>query len=202
MLLYRRVNKINMYNSKTNLRPHSSKRSLLMVLLAMVSLTLIGVAIYFIQSNKRIGGIHTQPENTNTPFSGPTSAEKQEVEQNKTKNNGVSNPSQPTPTPYSTSTKSAKISNSYFDNNSKQLVVQTELHGTGWQKCTLDLSQGAQQITRTVDTLYQAQFSTCLGFSIQVDDFPSSGTWNTVIHVANSDGQTYASDQVNVNIIK
>lgn len=175
-----------------------SKKPLLIASLVIFVLASGGIALHLKnRARSENNGSQTPKEALN--FSPPTDAEKQQVEENKTKDGGVADSNQ---TSAPASNKSAKVSRAEFDDASKQLVVQTQLSGTGWQMCTLELTQGTQKITKTADTLYQRDFSTCMGFGIGASEFPAGGSWSLKLAVTNTDGKTYTSQQQNVTITK
>lgn len=84
---------------------------------------------------------------------------------------------------------------------SKEVVVKTKLNGTGWQKCKLNLSNETSSFFVEAETLYQSEFSTCLGFSIPVSDFKQSGRWAITL-TAEKSGQHKSSSEKTINIEK
>ena len=58
-----------------------------------------------------------------------------------------------------------------------QVTVTTRLEGYSDGTCTLTSTNGGKTDTRTAQVIFQAQFSTCAGFSIPTSTL-GTGTWN------------------------
>lgn len=129
-------------------------------------------------------------------YPGPTEAEQKEVETSKTKDGGPTSSPVPNPEPVS---KSVVLSRAEYDQSVGKLVVQSQLHGTGWQECTLDAISNEKKITKTAEALYQPDFSTCLGFSIDRSEL-AAGDWNVTLSVTNSDGQIYKASSSTISV--
>jgi hypothetical protein len=166
-------------------------KKLAAILLLAAAAVVVGLIVY---KNRPVPA---SPETTgNNVTSAPsTQEEKDEAEQNKL--NKIENPTDQTP-----ATDRVVISSVSQDPNTEQVVVKTELYGSEWQKCTLTMSQGATKITREANTLYQTTFSSCLGFAINVNDFPAGGTWSAILTAYKNDGSSVASSAVEVTITK
>lgn len=82
-----------------------------------------------------------------------------------------------------------------------EMVVKTELYSGRWTQCKLVATQGASSITRVSDVIYQPDFSTCMGFSIAVSDFPSGGNWNFSLQTTRSDGTIITAEKTS-NVVK
>lgn len=77
------------------------------------------------------------------------------------------------------------------------IVVSTKLFGYSDGTCTLVLKKGADTVQRSAPVMYQAEFSSCAGFSIPKTEL-SSGTWTVDLSV-DSGGQTN-SKQTTVDV--
>ncbi len=140
------------------------------------------------QSNSTIETVENYP--------GPTDAEQKEVEANKTKDGGPI----PNPVPNTEPAgKSVTLSRADYDQTVEKLIVQSQLYGTGWQECTLDAVSNEKKVTKKAEALYQPDFSTCLGFSIDRSEL-SSGEWIVTLSVTNSDGQTYKASSSTISV--
>ncbi len=56
------------------------------------------------------------------------------------------------------------------------LTVLTQLHGYSDGKCTLKITNGSNTTSKTADVIYQQEYSTCAGFSINKYELPA-GDW-------------------------
>lgn len=178
-------------------------KQLLFASAALLIVAILSVGVWQIRANQNNASTADNPSDnaqTTTDFAGPTESEREQVEENKTKDGGPTRPADPTPPP--PSDKLAKISKASYDEASRKATIQTQLYGAGWQQCRLELTQGTEKITKTADALYQADFSTCLGFSVPASEFPAGGAWAATVYVTNSDGSTYTSNQENISVIK
>lgn len=183
-------------------RQATNKKPLILVAVAILLLA-GGLAFYLKSQNGSANApaiVNNPPEAEKIDLSPPTEAEKQQVQENKINDDKERAAAPGTTTP--PSDKSAKISQASYDSAGRRLVVQTQLFGTGWQQCTLEVTQGTRKVTKTADTLYQPNFSTCMGFSVDAAEFATGGEWNVLIKASNKDGKVYSSNQEKVNIIK
>ncbi|HSW37363.1 MAG TPA: hypothetical protein VLG37_03290 [Candidatus Saccharimonadales bacterium] len=180
----------------------SSKRRLLWALAAILALAAIVAVLELTDTthwfHKSANSSTNQGASNGVNYGPPTDEEKQAGNQNPAKGLDDSSPA-PQPT---TSNNDVVISRASQDGPGKPLVVQTKLYGSGWKSCKLTLSQGQQKIVKTVDVLYQPEFSTCLGYSIEASEFSSSGTWYLVLEVTKSDGSNSAAPGQDVIINK
>lgn len=116
--------------------------------------------------------------------------------------NSTTPPVDSSPNQSDTISSSVKISNLHQDSSTKDVVVQTELTGTGWEQCTLNATKASQTVTKTAKAIYQSSYSSCLGFAIQSEDFPSSGSWSFSLTALKTDGGTLTSSIKTINVIK
>ncbi len=134
-------------------------------------------------------GVNLQP---------PTEQDKKDVEASKVTPN-----KEPRDQPASSGANDKKvILHIRQESSSKDVIVTTELYGTGWGQCTLSLQKADQKIIKQADTIFQPAYSTCKGFSIAAAEFPSSGPWVVQVSVTNSDGINRATTQETLSIIK
>jgi hypothetical protein len=186
--------------TRTNRKNQPSSRALsrrTLVILAIVLLLLIGAGFAFLHNrHKSVASTNTSATKEVINYSPPTDAEKQEADAQKVKEQ---NP-QPNPTPVPAAS-TVVISSAKQDGTSKDVVVQTQLYGTGWRQCHLTLTHpGSAAVTKDSDVIYQQSFSICMGFSIKSTDFPAAGTWTATLTADNSDGSSQKSSTVNVDI--
>lgn len=83
-----------------------------------------------------------------------------------------------------------------------EVVVKTELEGSGWQSCKLTLTRNSDTVNKTAEVIYQEQFSTCAGFSTPTSEFAQSGTWSAKLFATRIDRSTVESEAVNVSVTK
>lgn len=107
------------------------------------------------------------------------------------------------PTPQTPAPDSAKvtISSATQDPDTKDLIVQTRLDGTGWKSCTLTAKKsGSPTVTVQSQTIYQPEFSVCAGFAIKASQFSISGTWTIELSVALSNGKIVTAKSVDAQV--
>ena len=179
----------------------NSKKTKLHFLVVIIVFFAISAVYFFVRyNNNRIANEKTQETTVSAPESinlkPATQEDKQEVEANKTVDPKTEQPSNAETV---TSSKRVEISSVSIDSE-KNVVVQTKLYGTGWQTCSLTMRQATKQASETVDTLYQADFSTCLGFSVPFEKLGSSGEWTIDLSAKNSDALDYNAESTNVGL--
>lgn len=166
------------------------------LLVAGVIVLLIGVmaALYFVIQKDPAPANGQKTERDMIDYNPPTDEQKQAAETEKlNKNNTPSNP-QPNNT-----TPTIAITSAEQDAD-RQLVVKTELAGSGWNKCTLMLKHNNQTITKEADVLYQPSFSTCMGFAVGASEL-ADGEWNLTLTASKTDGTTAtATKTTNVHL--
>jgi hypothetical protein len=133
-------------------------------------------------------------QNSYTNLSPATAADKSDAQAAKAKDSGSSS------TPYSPD--SVIIAEAKQDSAGADVVVMTELHGIGWSKCTITLEQNNHKVTRQAGTIYQPEFSSCLGFAISSADFPAGGAWKVSLSASKTDGSIVAAAPVYLTIRK
>lgn len=140
----------------------------------------------------------TQTSQETINYNPATPEEMTQVETAKTDDDKIKDAQAPT-TPVIPADKNVVISSAEQSSN-KDVVIKTQLYGIGWQKCTLTLTLGDKKVVKTADTLYQASFSTCLGFSVPYSDLGAVGTWKADLVVLNSDNQAHNASSVQVKV--
>lgn len=191
-----------MYSTK-NKNTKSKKVYLATALLVFIVL-LAAVAKFTIDqrasSNKKTSDAGNS-KSGNIDYSPPSQEDKESVDKNKTADvNPVGQQpevSQPKP---ATTTKEVLILSAEQDSD-KNLVVKTQLSGTGWSECTLRVVNSLKTFSITVKSIYQPQFSTCAGYYIKLSDL-NSGTNELTLSAKKSDGQISFSEQKVVSIVK
>lgn len=78
------------------------------------------------------------------------------------------------------------IKSAVQDSTINKIVIKTAIHGTGYNTCSLTLSHAGKILTKSAGVLYQPEQSSCMGFAIDVSDFPDSGVWQIALSVQNS----------------
>lgn len=113
-----------------------------------------------------------------TSETGPSESQKEEQSKfdanNKQKfiENGTA--AETVPSPNKTSEKSIKLSAQQEQNNTT--TVLTQLTGYPDGECKLEVSNGSKSYNKTVEVIYQTEYSTCAGFSVPVEVL-GAGTW-------------------------
>lgn len=157
-----------------------------------VGAELAGLTNFYTRSAEQADNQSTsEPKDIYTPA---TEQEQKQVEQSKT------NPENPKPQPTPLPDKKVVIASA--EQSGGKLVVMTELYGVGWQECELLVSKGSEQIKKTTEVLYQAEFSTCMGFSVPVNELGSSGDWQVKLTGKKTDGSSQISELKTVSVIK
>ena len=129
-------------------------------------------------------------------YSPSTTQEKEEGEKNKL---GESDGTKPASKP----TQSTVTISNIWQAANKDIIVQTELHGSGWAKCSLTLTRyGASPITASAEVLYQPEVSSCQGFAIPITQFKIGGEWTAALTVSALNGSTSSSAPKTINIVK
>lgn len=181
-----------------NLKLHGKKLVILLIFLSLI----IG-ALWF-------GIINNRQDKTATPTDLPAEAinlspateeEKNEAETKKLQELNSTTPSSNSVTPTTMTSDTARISGLYQDSSTKNIIVQTELKGTRWKQCTLTMTKGNQSVVKTAKTIYQSSYSSCLGFSVDLDEL-SSGEWLVNLTVSTTDGSTISATNKSIDVSK
>lgn len=176
---------------------HKHKKQLKYAGIAILVLAIVGGSIF---AYKQINRTHAQtPYTSPINYDAPTQEEKQAGED--TKIDQIDHNNQ-TPAPQPGANEKATITNFTQDSATKKVTVQTELTGGTYQTCTLTLSSGGEVITKTAEVIYQNSFSTCMGFTIPANDFPTGGIWTARLTVSKPDGSTTSSATSQATITK
>ena len=169
-----------------------NKKHIILATIVIVAL-LIPLFLYL---NKAGTG---QPDKSNgINYNPPSKVEKDEAEQAKLDQN-----SKPGANEGGQSTEGRlEISKLEQNAGTKDLLAQTRLYDTTWKKCTLVLAKGNYTVTKTVDVLFNSDFSTCMGFSIDINEFPEGGQWSAILYAEKSDGKTKSTASKIIDITK
>jgi len=81
--------------------------------------------------------------------------------------------------------------------SSQQVAVSTKLYDYSDGNCTLKVTQAGNEYTNTAPIIFQAEFSTCAGFSVPVSEL-GTGTWNVLLTVESAGKSTNKSGTINV----
>ncbi len=185
-------------HNKINQKKFTKKTILVSMVLVIA---IVGLLAYVLRphSNASVSK-HTS---TGAPYavnySPPTQADRQQVEQNKVTDIDTKTPP-PAPTGTATpASGSTVLILSASQSSKKDLIVKTQLNGSGWKYCTLTLRSDKKTITHDADALYQSSFSTCLGYSIPSTELVA-GNWTLQITAYQTDGTKVNSDVKNIII--
>lgn len=165
-------------------------------LLAVAGL-LAAATVIWLYTNRQQSAIKNQGTQTQEPLpSGKTETTKTDeakpdVPGDKTSDGITTQPAKPTP--------STAEMNSIFQSANGELVVQTKVIGVSTGTCNLSVTVGAQTVQKSAPIIYQAEYSTCAGFSIPVSEL-TAGSATLRLSVV-SDNKEVATDQ-KTSIIK
>lgn len=79
----------------------------------------------------------------------------------------------------------------------QQVIVQTKLSGYSDGTCSLKVTNGTQSFEETAQIIYQAQFSTCAGFTIPSAKLPP-GHWTFYLDVTSGGTTTSKTTSLEV----
>lgn len=173
------------------------KQPLKLVAIALIVAIIVAVGIFF----------WSQQNSKNTPSSSDTNAinydapsedEKSAGEQTKLDQTNKTSDDQPV----QSNPGRLEISALTQDPTTRDVVVQTKLYDTTWKTCTVTFTKGSSTVTKTANVIYNADFSTCMGFAIKSSEFSSSGNWEVVLSAERSDGQRLSTPPRIISIIR
>ncbi len=81
--------------------------------------------------------------------------------------------------------------------SNQQVAVSTKLYDYSDGNCTLKVTQAGNEYKSTAPIIFQAEFSTCAGFSVPVSEL-GMGTWNVLMTVESAGKITNKSGTINV----
>lgn len=70
------------------------------------------------------------------------------------------------------------------------VTITTKLTGYSDGECALDISSDGKSISKTAEIIYQPEFSTCAGFSVNTSEL-EKGTWNITLTVTSGSSSTH-----------
>lgn len=185
-----------MYKSKN--KKTSTKNKKILILLAAVLLS--AVLLLLVLEKTGVTNFYSKDEpaqdtgaQDSIDYTPPTEEELQVSEDEKVKN--IDN----APTTEKAEEK-VIIEEAYYDESAAELVVKTKLMGLNWSTCELIVSGPDQEITKTAKSIYQPEYSSCLGFGIDRSEFKKSGEWTILLRATTVDGATSSSEAKKVTI--
>lgn len=168
---------------KVTKKKHSQKKRLAIVIVAIIlGLAAAGAGAYAIVSNSQnTPSNNTDSQSDNTPNDSPAtedsaSQDKQDFLDAES-NTDEEKPSQEQSSSISLSARS----------QGNTVIVTTKLNGVPSGECNLTVTSGGESISRSADVIYNAEYSTCAGFTISKSDLPA-GTWTLDLSVDQPSG--------------
>lgn len=123
-------------------------------------------------------------------------ADKQKIDRIESQKTQPENNASPTP-----SQGDVSISSISQNPSTQDVVVQTRLKGSGWKECKLTLSQNnGAPIIKTAETLFQQDYSICMGYAISENEFSTKGVWTAQLTATKSDGSSITSKSATVEV--
>lgn len=172
------------------------KNNKLKVIIIVVLVAILGSLATLALVNRNKG--NDIESDTKISYNPPTTSEKKEGEE--TKLEQTDKPDTPSgevqPAEGRLEISSAK------QDSAKSFVVQTKLYDVTWKQCTLTLTRKNLSIAKTVDTLFNSDFSTCMGFKIDSSEFAEGGTWSMTLSAERTDGKIKTTSPQTVSITK
>jgi hypothetical protein len=174
------------------------KRYIIILLLV----ALVGCSLYLFTKVEKTSSPHdeagpgTSSQVSDIDYSPATAEDKKAADDSKTSSNkpAANGTTQTSPS------IAVSIISMYQDDN-HDLVVKTRLSGSGWQKCTLVVTIGQKVTTKSAETVFQPEFSTCAGYVIPFSEL-TAGSAAVLLSASNSDGSNYKGEQKVITIVK
>lgn len=192
------------FNGKRPASKSTSHKKPIIIASAIAAVLIVGGGAYYLFNKNSKANVTPSPVPSNEPVGTivpqpPSQTEKDEVEKNKAedptaKQDDDKDTTAPAPAPPPPPPTSSNVQITSAKNENGSVVVQTALHGSGWEECTLVLTGNGTK-TYNAKVLYQETFSTCMGFS--VSDAPG-GALTATLKATNSNGETITSESVKV----
>jgi hypothetical protein len=103
-----------------------------------------------------------------------------------------------TPTPSSSATTTSdKVMLSAHQEANGNVTVITKIYDSSASQCQLSVTNGSNMLQKQSQVIYQPEYSTCAGFSIQKSEL-SSGTWQISLTVSGNGATINATTSVEV----
>lgn len=161
------------------IKKKKEKRKIIAVIVSLLAIALISfVALYNTSIGSRDPIASDYKEDIN--YEPTTPEESKAAESSKVERENINKPSSTVVNP-DIDVNRIEFNSLEQDPLSKDLTVKTKLYGVGWQKCKLSFTKDGTTISYDADVLYQPEFSTCLGFSIEDNQFVSAGPWTVTL---------------------
>ncbi|HEY1085844.1 MAG TPA: hypothetical protein VGE34_03925 [Candidatus Saccharimonadales bacterium] len=180
-------------------RSDNKKKKLLLVLLALLLTLAIGVVTYsylekiwfFAPSDSKAPTSQSDTPTTTAPDS------PQEENSNLKDKEDLATSEKDKGSPVKNGSNPSKITAVAITLNTRQethdtVTVSTKLQGISSGNCALSITNNRRHHSETAQVLYQPEFSTCAGFSVNRDVL-GAGSWNIKL-VVTSNGKTYTKE--------
>lgn len=165
---------------------NKTKKTLLIIAAFLVLLALCALAVYTFVTWKN----NPQPSSNTPSTNQQTDASKKSDAANSDKSTSSSTSTPPTP-------QSDNIKMSTYLDGSGNIIVTTKLYGITDGKCTLTaLSGDGASTSYTADVIYQAEYSTCAGFSVPTKQV--KGSWKLDLTVESNNVSATQESSVSV----
>ena len=158
---------------KVNSKNKKKFRILLIIALAVLLVAGGAVAYYFLNAQNE------KPMVLNQDSPDETEAKQQlEDKKNAIENQGEESSGNATPN------ESIELNIQQRDDT---IVISTKLAGASSGKCKLSINGNSNSFSSSADIIYQSEFSTCAGFSVQKSEL-GSGSWNIKLEIQTPNG--------------
>jgi hypothetical protein len=178
-------------------RPKNKKP--LVILVAIVALTLLIAAAYFLivrpltnPSNTTAGGDLRQVNDVN--YDPPTDQEKQDSERIKQETEKNEQARQNPPQTQSSSSSPIVITISRAGQVDNSISVRTIIDGAKTGDCTATFTRGSDTVTKTSSIVFEVNSYTC-NIDIPTSDFNASGTWSMSVIAKSGSTNSQAATQ-------
>lgn len=158
-----------------NVRPKNKKG--LIILLSLIAVVLIGAGVFVYQNfNKQDSNSIIKSQDT------PNESESQQALEDK--KNAIENQENDTSNSSSSAEESIEIR---AKQSGETIVISTKLTGVSSGSCKLSIKANSKSFESTANVIYQSEFSTCAGFSVQKSEI-GSGIWSINLETQTPNG--------------
>lgn len=173
-------------------------KPLLKTVIIIIIVALVGATGVFLWSRQNSQNTPSSSDTDAINYGAPSEDEKSAGEQTKLDQTNKTTDDQPV----QSNPGRLEISALTQDPSTRDVIVQTKLYDTTWKSCTVTFTKGSSSVSKTADVIYNADFSTCMGFAIKSSEFPSSGNWEVVLSAERPDGQRRSTPPRIISIIR
>lgn len=157
----------------------NDKKKIIATILVLLLVSLVGTALYIAPSLMKKQEQTKRDQEQKKARQQSNTEKKQYIE-----NKGATQSESPQTAP----TSSDSIAISAEKTNTDTVTVYTKLYGFPGGVCELSVANGTKQYSKTVDIIYQPEYSTCAGFSIPFSAL-GSGLWQITLKATPSSGE-------------